>query len=295
MRRSLLFIPGNREKMLNKAETCEADVIIFDLEDSVPENDKENGRQILKEFLTGFVNAAEKELIIRINACPYLWKKEIVELSSCNQISAFMIPKANVELLREMDLFLNEVEIKLEKPIGTFRLIPLIESPQSIIDVHNIATSSSRIMGMLFGAEDFVKQMNISRTVTGEEILVARSIFTMACSAAGIEAYDTPFTDINNMAGLEWDTNRGKSLGMTGKAAIHPNQISVIQKIFTPQESEIEKARRIIEGNEIAVQKGQGSFLIDNEMVDMPIVLRAKKLLDSLDIENYKMDERIEK
>ena len=285
MRRSLLFIPANRERMLQKSDNCDADVIIFDLEDSIPESDKESGRLILNNFLTNFQNINGKEIVVRINSSETLWKPDIVLTSSNNLVSTYMIPKANVKTIKEIDEYLSWIENENSKPKGSFSLIPLIETPQGIIDVYEIAKSSSRIIGMLFGAEDYATQMNISRSVTGEEILIARSIFAIACSAAGIEAYDTPFVDINNMSGLEFDTNKGRMLGMTGKAAIHPNHITIIHKVYTPKQSEIEKAMRIVKGNEIAKQNGQGSFSVDGEMIDLPVVLRAKKLLESLGME----------
>jgi len=276
MRRSLLFIPGNRENMLAKADDSEADVIVFDLEDSVAASDKENGRKVLSDFLRGFDNNAEKEIVVRINSEEGMWQKDISDTIFSEKVNGYMIPKATREKVRMIDSFIKESEIFL---------IPIIESPEGLLSAKDVANASSRIAGMLFGAEDYTTEMNIRRTTEGTEIQVARSLFAIICSASKIEAYDTPFVDFNYPRGLFRDTINGKCIGMTGKAAIHPKQVSTINKIYMPTKSEISKAKLIVKKSKELSLVGKGSFEIDGEMIDLPVITRAKKLLEKIGID----------
>jgi citrate lyase subunit beta/citryl-CoA lyase len=281
MRKSLLFIPGNRENMLKKVGTVEADVIIFDLEDSVPFHEKDKGRSILAAFLKEYRNEGEIELAVRVNSSDVIWKKDIEATAKFDSVALYVIPKANKTIVEKVDQYISEMEYKNRRKSGDIKLIPLIESPEAVFAATEIARASERVTGMLLGAEDYTLKMNVERTVSGDEIFVARSLMAMSCNVAGVEAYDTPFVEINNLAGLEFDTNKGKSLGMTGKAAIHPKQIEIINQAYTPNPEEVERAKQIVEANEEFMNVGHGSFSLKGEMVDLAIVLRAKELLNN--------------
>lgn len=278
MIKSLLFIPGNREKMLNKAEKSEADAVIFDLEDSIVESEKKRARMILSDFLYAFENNSSKKIIVRTNAERELLKDDIVSTVKSNMVDSYMIPKATVSMLEVIEELLEEL------PGGdNITLIPMIESPEGILDMRDIMKASPRITGALFGAEDYTTQMGLKRTVEGEEIVVARNLFAITCRASGIEAYDTPFVDVRNEDGLLRDAEKGKAMGMTGKAAIHPKQIETINRVYRYTEDEIRKARMIVKESEAAKEKGLGAFSLDGEMIDLPVIIRAQKLLESID------------
>lgn len=282
MQRSLLFIPGNRENMLRKAGSSIADAVIFDLEDSIAENDKDSARVMLSDFLSSCHSTLKKQIIVRINSPKEAWRKDIIAVAERSCVNAFMVPKATVSSIGMIDDYLRSIELTNDLPKETFKLIPMIESPRGLMDAGNIANASSRITGMLFGAEDYTTEMGIQRTESGEEIYVARCIFAMACHSAGVDAYDTPFTNLKDLDGLKKDAFNAKSVGMTGKAAIHPSHLETINDVFMPSENEIKQALRIVKENEIAKRNGKGSFSLDGKMVDVPVVLRAERLLDGL-------------
>lgn len=277
MNKSLQFIPGNRPRMLDKAYCSKADVLIFDLEDSIPVHEKESARYFLTDFLNQF-DGLGKDIVVRINSEESLWQKDIESTLAAQTVNGYMIPKATSDFLKQIDRFLNGFRH------SSIFLIPMIESAKGLLNAYNIACTSSRTIGMLFGAEDFTMDMGINRTKESHEIDFARSLFAITCHAAGVEAFDTPYTDIHDFKGLASDTLIGKNLGMTGRSAIHPDQVDIINNIFRPSEQELAKARKIIECNKEAEMQGTGSFSMDGEMIDLPVVLRAKKLLSQYNI-----------
>ena len=279
MWRTLQFIPASREKMLNKAQESSADALIFDLEDSVTLDEKEKARNMLKDFLLRFENEKNKGIIVRVNSLDTYGEEDLDVLSAVNSIDAIMLPKAERYSVCELDKRLAAIETHRGLPENRLTIIPLIETVVAVFDAYQTALSSERVQGMLFGAEDFSAQMGIVRTVQGSEISTARSLFAMACKAAEVEAYDTPFTDVKDEDGLILDTKNGKSLGMTGKAVIHPKQTETVNRIYTPTLDEVSKAERIIHANEAAKREGKGAFAVDGKMIDAPIVRRAENVL----------------
>lgn len=283
MQRSLLFIPGNRENMLRKAGSSAADAVIFDLEDSVAEDDKSSAREMLRDFLSSFGRTWKKQTIVRVNSSEEAWKKDLTAVADRSCVNGLMIPKATVSSIEAIDDYLRTIELKHDLPARRIKFIPMIESPKGLLDARQIAGASSRIIGMLFGAEDYTAEMGIERTEGGEEIYVARCVFAMACHSAGIEAYDTPFTNIKDLEALKRDAVAAKAVGMTGKAAIHPSHLETINGVFMPSPEEIRQALEILRENEIAKRNGKGSFSLDGKMVDSPVVSRAEKVLEGLD------------
>ena len=280
MYQSLLFIPANKEKMLKKAETTEADSVIFDLEDSILETDKTEARTILYSFLRTHLNSGRKKLIVRINQLDTYGGDDANVLCKFSGINAFMLPKATVEDVKSLDNLLKEKEKENNLKPGCFNIVPLIESPESLLDARDISMASERITGILFGAEDYTSCMNLNRTTEGTEIFYARSFLAIVCAAAGIDAIDTPCTEITDKKIIEEDARNAKKLGMTGKAAIHPGQLPIINKVFRPDEDELKKAKEIIEATQ---KSNEGSFSVNGKMVDLPIIEKAKKILETVE------------
>ena len=279
MWRTLQFLPAAQEKMLLKANLCEADAIIFDLEDSIALEDKAGARTRLRGFLEGFQNPKGCGLVVRINPLDGLGDEDLRALSALKQIDAFLLPKADAEGVGQLDQLLWALEKEEGFPEGTFGIIALIESAGAVWNALAIAGASPRLQGMLFGAEDFTADMGIQRTPGGEEIAVARSLHAMAAKAAGIEAYDTPYPHVRDPEGLLRDTLQGKQTGMTGKAAIHPAQVSIINEAYSPTPEEVEYAKRILMAEKAALAEGKGVFALDGKMVDLPVIQRAKTVL----------------
>lgn len=278
MRRSLLFIPANSPSMLQNADIFEADAIIFDLEDAISLLEKDAARDLLSEYLKLDL-LKNTELIVRINALDTPYFDEDIKRVMSWPIHTIMIPKASKESIRRLDQMLTKFEKKMKKMM--IPIIPIIEQAQSLFEIDGIA-SHPRVSALLLGAEDLATDLQVERTLEGEEILLARQLVIYAAKAYGKEAIDTPFTDVSSKEGLLFDTNHAKMLGMTAKACIHPIQIDTINELFKPSEKEIQFAKRILAAEAEAIKLGKGAFSVDGKMIDKPIILRAKKLLEKV-------------
>lgn len=283
MWRSLQFIPASDEKKLSKAELSRADALIFDLEDSVALDEKERARKTLFNFIGDFTKANDCGVIVRINSLDACGKEDLETLASLKRIDAFLLPKASAKNVKALGALLDDLEREFHMRDQSFAIIALIETAVGLWKAYETALASARVKGMLFGAEDFSTQMGIERTAGGDEIEVARNLHAIACRAAGVESYDTPFTDTKDSEALANDTIRGKKAGMTGKSAIHPCQIDIINRIYTPSEREVKQARRIVAAGKRAQREGKGAFAVDGKMVDVPIIQRAENLLNLIE------------
>ena len=276
MRRSLLFIPGNNPSMLRNADIFLADGIILDLEDAVSVSEKDAARDLVKSFLLSIKNYSS-EIIIRINGFDTPFYLNDLEAVVSDKIDTIMLPKATIESTKALINELSKIEKKknLKKKIA---IIPIIELAISLIQVDEIA-ALDRVNGILLGAEDLTSDLEVKRTKEGTEIFYARSRVVVSCKAYQIDAIDTPFTDVNNDAGLLRDASFSKSLGMNAKSAIHPNQINIINEVYSPSEDEINWAKKVLLATEEAKKKNLGVFSLDGKMVDKPIISRAEKII----------------
>jgi citrate lyase subunit beta / citryl-CoA lyase len=277
MNRSLLFIPSNTPAMLQNADVFSADAVIFDLEDAVFLSEKDAARHLLKSYLEHF-KLKNIEVIVRINAIDTRLGLDDLSLIVSDHIDTIMLPKANLETLKHLDQHLEKIE-KKKKLLKKIGIIPIIEKAQSLIEINQIATCK-RVKGLLLGAEDLATDLEIERTSLGMEILLARSMVVLAAKAHGLEAIDTPFTQTQDFEGLKSDARFAKSLGMTGKACIHPNQIEIVNTLFSPSESEISQAQKILLAYEQSKMDQKGAFSVDGKMIDKPIIERAQKTLE---------------
>ena len=270
MRRSLLFIPGNNPGMLQSCDIFSSDAVIFDLEDAVSGTEKDSARMLVVNYLKDY--HPNLEVVVRINGfdTPF-YLDDLNAILNCD-INTIMLPKARVHDI----LTLEEIIKSFKKDV---KIIPIIEQANSLIEVEEIA-KCELVDGILLGAEDYTKDLEVTRTKEGNEIFYARCRVINACKAYKIDAIDTPFTDTNDEEGLYKDTTFAKSLGMNAKSAIHPNQIEVINKVFTPTEKEIEYASRVLLARDEAFKKGLGVFSLDGKMVDKPVIERAEKLIE---------------
>lgn len=271
MRKSLLFIPANQPAMLQNADVFDADAVIFDLEDGVHLSEKDAAKDLLISFLSTF-ELSNIEVIIRLN--------EITDLDEIMhaRIDTILLPKANEETLVLLDYKLTSLEnkFKFEKMIG---VIALIETPESVLNALTIA-KQNRVNGLLLGAEDLATYLGVPRTLKGYEIEFARNMVIYAAKSVEIDAIDTPFVDTNDLEGLSNDTLHGKSLGMSAKTCIHPNQIDTVNHIFLPSKEEIDHALKILLAKDKADLSGLGAFSVDGKMIDQPIIKRAQQIIE---------------
>jgi len=275
--RSLIFVPGNNSRFLEKAKTLSADIVCFDLEDSVPDSEKKNARKLIQDALK-IRSQYSSEVYVRTNS-PISEKipddlKEIVQKG----IDGIVIPKVNnAKELKKIEKTLASIEKRQKlRPIG---LIPSIESAEGVYNTFEIASASKRISAVVFGVFDLLNDLGIEYTKQPEGAKYARAKIPLDARAAGVFALDAIWQDIKDEKGLNEDCNIGKSLGYVGKTIIHPDQISIIHQVFHPNKTEIEWAEKVCKIYEKSTKKGKGATTVDGKMIDEVHYKRAKALL----------------
>lgn len=274
LRRTMLFMPGNNPGMLQNAAILGADSIILDLEDAVSIPEKDSARILVREAIKN-VDYSNVEVVVRVNPLDNEFGAIDVDTIARVKPDTLMVPKADEEEIKLVDEMLNKIESEEGFEEGSIKVIPLVETAFGLENVYNIIKASKRVTAILLGGEDLTADLGIKRTKEGEEIFYARNKVATACKALKVDSIDTPFTDTNDYEGLEKDTAKAKSLGMTGKAAINPRQIDSIHAVFAPTEAEIKHALRILDAMEEAKKEGKGVFSVDGKMVDAPVINRA--------------------
>lgn len=275
LRRTMLFMPGNNPGMLQNAAILGADSIILDLEDAVSLTEKDSARILVREAIK-FMDYSKVEVVVRVNPLDNEFGPEDIETIARVKPDTIMVPKADEEEIKLADEMITKIEKEEGFKEGVIKLMPLVETAFGLENVYNIIRASERVTGILLGGEDLTSDLGIKRTKEGSEIFYARNKIATACRALKVDAIDTPFTDTNDYEGLKADTQRAKSLGMTGKAVINPRQIDTIHSVFAPNEAEIKHAVRVLEAMEEARKEGKGVFSLDGKMVDAPIINRAR-------------------
>lgn len=278
-RRSMLFMPGNNPGMLVSADILGADSVIYDLEDAVALDEKDSARILVRNALS-FLEFTHSEITVRINPIdsPY-WEKDLEAVIPVLP-DGIVIPKASVDAVHSIEQKINEIK-KTHKITKDFRLLMLVESARGIMDINSIAKASPLIEALLLGGEDYSVDMGIHRTRLSKELEYARFSLTTAAHAYALDSLDTPFTDVDDFEGLRLDTAFSKSIGFSGRLVINPRQVEEIHKVFSPSNTEIERALAILQAAEEAAKKGLGVFSFKGKMVDLPVIKRAEALVNS--------------
>ena len=279
MRRSMLFLPGNNPNMLINGNCLGADAVIFDLEDAVSPDEKDAARILVRNTMR-YMDFRGCEIIVRINSIdtPY-WKKDIDAILPYEP-GLILLPKTgSAGDVLEADAYLSQVEEALGLEKNTVGLMPLIETALGVENAFLIASATKRVKALFLGAEDLTADLQCKRTKEGREIEYARTRLVMAARAAGVEVYDTPFTDVNDDEGIEMDAALAKSLGFSGKASISPRHVEVINRVFSPTLTEIDYAYEVMEAITLAKQQGKGAIALHGKMIDAPIVMRAQRTI----------------
>ena len=268
--KSMQFMPGNNPGMLFSSSVLGADAVIIDLEDAVSASEKDAARILVKEYLENF--KSDVDIVVRVNPTDTPYFYDDMDMMIDLPIKGIMLPKASVESVEILDKYLTEKN-------SDYIIYGLIETAMGVENSLQILSASDKVVGVLLGAEDLTLDLGAKRTKESEEIRYARQKIVAVSKALQIEAIDTPWTDTDDIEGLQADTSFGKSMGMTGKASISPRHIDVINEIYAPTKAEIEHAVRVCEGAIDAKEKGLGAWSLDGKMVDAPIIKRAIALL----------------
>ncbi len=280
LRRTMLFVPGNNTSMVVNAGIYPVDSLMFDLEDSVALDQKENARFVLHEALRT-INYQGKELIVRINSLANgMGQMDLDYLIPLGKV-AIRLPKTDsAQDIIDCEEYIANIEKKHHMKIGSTKMMAAIESANGVLNAYSIAHSSKRLIGIALGAEDLVTDLHTKRSPSGIELNFSRSMILMAARSAGISAIDTVYSNLNNMEGFKAEVEMIKQLGFDGKSIINPRQIQIIHDVFSPTEKEILDAIEIVETMKDAKKRGLGVISLHGKMVDKPIIERAKRVLE---------------
>ncbi len=278
--RSVLYVPGNRPRMLAKAPTLPADAFVLDLEDSVPPEEKAEARRLVREALLSGAFTG-RTVLVRVNSLGSGLTQDDLAAVVVDGLFGVDVPKVEEPAdLREVEEMLAWAEGRAGLARGTVRVGIGIESPAGLLRAEAIARASRRVISLSLGAEDFTFNLGTQRSPTGEELFVPRVLVVLAARAVGVQALDTVYPDFRDPEGLVREARLARQLGFTGKYAIHPDQVEPINRVFTPDEAELRWAREVVEAYEAARQAGLGSIAVGGRMVDRPIYERARRTLE---------------
>ncbi len=274
-RRSRLYAPGNSPRILVGIELHGADLVLVDLEDSVPPAEKPTARVLVKHLLASI--PFPHEVWVRVNPLGLGGEDDVREVLLARP-HGVALPKAESrDDVRALASVLEQAERASGAAVGTTWIMPIVETARGVLHAEEIAAADPRVAVMAFGAEDYTRDVGARRTP--EALLFARSMIVAAAKAAGVQASDTVYGNVDDEAGLAAEAARARDLGFDGKGAVHPSQVGVLHEAFTPSEQEMEQARAIVAAAEAAEAQGIGAVAVDGKMVDRPVLERARRSL----------------
>ncbi|MBN6070902.1 citrate (pro-3S)-lyase subunit beta [Aggregatibacter actinomycetemcomitans] len=280
LRRSMLFVPGSNAAMLSNSFIYKPDSIMFDLEDAVALKEKDTARLLVAHALQHPLYK-DIETVVRVN--PLDSKFGVADLNAVVRAGVDVVRMPKTETAQDvidMDREITEIEKACGREVGSTKMLAAIESPLGITQANQIATASKRLIGIALGAEDYVRNLKTERSPEGIELLFARCSILQAARAAGIQAFDTVYSNANNEEGFLKEAALIKQLGFDGKSLINPRQIELLHNLFAPTQKDVDQARRIIEAAEEAERQGSGVVSLNGKMIDAPIIDRAKLVLE---------------
>lgn len=262
--RSLLFAPGNEERKLRKALEAGADVVVADLEDAVPHAEKDAARELVLDVLAGA--RTPSVLAVRLNGHGSPGWEADLDLLDRLDLGAVVLPKATPEAVAELGRDGPPAIAIVETAVGVKRAFETASSP--------------RVAALVLGAVDLGLELGLEPRPDGQEVLLVRSQLVVDSAAAAIRGpFDLVHVDTRDDEGLEVESRLARSLGLRGKACIHPRQVEIVNRVFSPDERQLEQARRVVEAYERGLGEGRGAIALDGEMIDLPVVERARQLL----------------
>ena len=275
--RSLIFVPGNNARFLEKAKVIDADIVCFDLEDSVPDKEKKQARKLIKTALKSRSDYLSS-IFVRTNSP--LSGKIPVDLIEIIQkgIDGVVIPKVNnVKELKKIEK--NLMSLEKTRKLKSIQIIPSIESAEGVVNTYQISSCSKRVCAVVFGVFDLLNDLGIEYTKDPEGTKYSRAKIPVDAKAAGIVSIDAIWQYLKDTQGLEKDCKVGKSLGYSGKSLIHPDQIEITHKNFYPSKSEIQWAEKVCKVYLESVKSGRGATTVDGKMIDEVHFKQAEAIL----------------
>ncbi|NJC94977.1 MAG: hypothetical protein C3F07_19440 [Anaerolineales bacterium] len=279
-RRALLYMPGDDRRKIEKATTLGVDCICMDLEDGTAVSKKAEARTVIAKAMKE-LDFGNSERCIRINSIGSGFEKDDLASALAAQPDTIVVPKIETaEQVKWVSGQIESYELSNKLEIGSIRLLIGVETAKGILNLKEIAESDKRLEAIIFGAEDYAASVGATRTKEANEVLYARSAVVAACAANDLQAIDMVYIDFKDIEGLRLEAEQGAGFGFSGKQVIHPNQVPVTQKAFTPSDESIEYAKRVVESFEASQKEGKGAYALDGKMIDMPLLKNAQKVLD---------------
>ncbi len=276
--RSLLYVPVNVDRFVDRAHTREADCIQLDLEDSVPPHEKETARARVA-VAARRVRRGGADVVVRINR-PLALAVRDLEASIGPDVDGIAVSKVDgPSHLRLLDELVGELELKAGLAAGHTRFIAMIETPAAFLEMARIAAASARVVAMNIGGEDFALECQMQPSE--EALFFPKQQMIIAARAAGIMplGYIGTVADFSDLDRFRAMLERSRGLGFEGASCIHPSQVPLVNAAYTPRAEEIAYAERVVRANEEALREKRGSFNLDDHMIDAPVVERARRLL----------------
>ncbi|MFS6936514.1 citrate (pro-3S)-lyase subunit beta [Klebsiella oxytoca] len=284
LRRSMLFVPGANAAMLSNAFIYPADALMFDLEDAVAVREKDAARRLVYHTLQHPLYR-NIETIVRVNALDSQWGIDDLEAVVRAGVDIVRLPKTDTaEDVIAMEKEIARIERDCGRQPGSTGMLAAIESAKGILQAPAIAQASPRLIGIALGAEDYVRDIRTERSADGIELLFARCTILQAARAAGIQAFDTVYSDANNEAGFLQEAEHIKQLGFDGKSLVNPRQITLLHNLYAPTQKDVDHARRVVEAAKAAEREGLGVVSLNGKMIDSPIIARAHLVLSRAEL-----------
>lgn len=272
-------MPGDDRRKIEKGAALGVDSVIMDLEDGVALSRKSDARAVTAAALRE-LSFGRTEKLVRVNAISGpLWADDVAQTVEA-QPDGYVVPKVEAaDEIQRISAAIAEAESRNGWQPGGICLLAIIETARGVVNLRDIAESDSRLGALIFGAEDLAGDIGATRSADGWEVFYARSAVVIHAKAAGLQAIDTPYIDLNDLDGLAADTHRAAAMGYSGRLAIHPRQVGPIQQAFTPSADDIARAKRLLDAHAAHQAAGTGVFDLDGKMVDMPMVRAAESVL----------------
>ena len=280
LRRSMLFVPGANAAMLSNTFIYKPDSIMFDLEDAVALREKDTARMLVFQALQHPMYQ-DIETVVRVNPLNSEFGVDDLNAVVRGGANVVRLPKTDsANDIIEMEKVIEEIEKSCGREVGSTGMLAAIESAQGINNAVEIAHSSKRLIGIALGAEDYVRDLRTNRSAEGIELLFARCSLLQAARSAGIMAFDTVYSDANNVEGFLNEAALIKQLGFDGKSLINPRQIDLLHNLYSPTKKEADYAQQVVEAAKEAERNGLGVVSLNGKMIDIPIIERARLTLE---------------
>lgn len=290
----MLYVPGNNPGMVKDAHIYRADSVMFDLEDSVSIREKDSARFLVYHALRD-LHYERTETVVRINGLDTPFGEEDIQAMVYAGVDIIRLPKTDcAEDVQQAVQLIRRAEEASGREIGITKMFAAIESPKGVVNAYAIATADPRIVGVAFGAEDYVTNLQTERSKEGRELLVARQQILIAARAAGIHAIDTVYSAVNDSEGFRNEVLMIKEMGFNGKSVINPRQIGIVHEVYTPALKEIRNAQMVLQAIESAEAQGSGVASLDGKMIDKPVVERARRTLELAEASGIYLDDESE-